>query len=317
MPDETQRFCPLCDRPFEESEAVLRCQGCGVLHHPACWVRVGGCSTQRQHDVVPAALAYTTTAVAEQAPHPGEGTRRFERPGVPALPPNEPDSGLVGTGLERPASPPPRPSWRPQPEPPSEVVDRRKSMAQLPPPPDLGGPVQHGRYAVRATAEGKPLPEIYGRHRYLRFWYFPAGALVALIVAGGVVWAAAALFGGDSDDSAPATPIPTAINTEAPPPTAPPTSEARPTVTVAGPSPTPSLTGKFRFADVVVVTGAGDCLNVRVAPGRTNDAIVCLQDGREMTVSGGPETADGLRWWKVKTTLGEGWAAEDFMTRKP
>jgi hypothetical protein len=190
-------------------------------------------------------------------------------------------------------------------------------MAQLPPPPDLGGPVQHGRYAVRATAEGKPLPEIYVRHRYLRFWYLPAGAVVVIVVATGVVWGAAKLFGGGRDEAAPAAPLPTVASTATTPPTLQPTSDARPTMTVTGPTPTPNLVGKFRFADVVVVTGAGDCLNVRVAPGRSNDAIVCLQDGREMTVSGGPESADGLRWWKVKTTLGEGWAAEDFMVKKP
>ncbi|MBN9494403.1 hypothetical protein J0H33_13825, partial [bacterium] len=40
-----QRFCPLCNRVFTAGEAVLRCEGCGIMHHPACWVTNGGCST--------------------------------------------------------------------------------------------------------------------------------------------------------------------------------------------------------------------------------------------------------------------------------
>jgi len=176
--------------------------------------------------------------------------------------------------------------------------------------------VQHGRYAVRATAEGKPLPEIYGRHRFLRLWYIPVAICLAVVVAASVIWAGGKLFGGS--DSAPAfisppTQPPATLPAQ---PVGTPTSNSKPSPTAVT-SATPSLVGKFRFADLVVVTGAGDCLNVRVAPGRTNAAIVCLQDGKEMTVSGGPEIADGFRWWKVKTTLGEGWAAEDFMTKKP
>ncbi|MGI8925336.1 MAG: SH3 domain-containing protein, partial [Tepidiformaceae bacterium] len=60
-----------------------------------------------------------------------------------------------------------------------------------------------------------------------------------------------------------------------------------------------------------------DCLNVRVAAGRTNDAIVCLNDGEVVTVSGGPVAADGFNWWQVKTALGEGWAAEEYLSKRP
>src|SRR5690349_5864478 len=71
-----QRFCPLCDRTFQEGEAVLRCEGCSVLHHPGCWVTNGGCATKNEHRVTPAAMAYTTGEVNAGAPRqPGEGTR--------------------------------------------------------------------------------------------------------------------------------------------------------------------------------------------------------------------------------------------------
>ena len=76
--------------------------------------------------------------------------------------------------------------------------------------------------------------------------------------------------------------------------------------------------GKFKAGDAVNVTGAApECLNVRVKAGTGNDAIVCVQDGTELKVTGGPETASELTWWKVQTELGEGWAAEDYLTKKP
>ena len=127
-----------------------------------------------------------------------------------------------------------------------------------------------------------------------------------------VIWIAG-LFGGDSGPS-----------------------EAQATVTVAGgqqnggaatsapagdatiaATPTAATTsGKFNVGDVLVVTGTGDCLNVRVAPGTSNNAIVCLKDAEEVTVTGGPVAAGDLQWWKVQTKLGEGWAAEDYLVKK-
>ena len=62
---------------------------------------------------------------------------------------------------------------------------------------------------------------------------------------------------------------------------------------------------------------------MRTAPGRTNEkgevnpSIVCLNDGIEVKVLAGPQAAGDLTWWKVATTLGDGWAAEDYLVRKP
>ncbi|HET7738977.1 MAG TPA: RING finger protein, partial [Tepidiformaceae bacterium] len=53
-----QRFCPLCDKVFSPGEAVLRCTGCDVLHHPGCWVTNGGCATANPHESAPVAQAY-------------------------------------------------------------------------------------------------------------------------------------------------------------------------------------------------------------------------------------------------------------------
>ena len=72
-----QRFCPLCDRPIVDGEAVLRCDGCGVLHHPSCWVKNDGCVTESEHLSNPIAQAYTPMRMTGgEAPYPGEGVRR-------------------------------------------------------------------------------------------------------------------------------------------------------------------------------------------------------------------------------------------------
>ena len=60
----------------------------------------------------------------------------------------------------------------------------------------------------------------------------------------------------------------------------------------------------------------GDCLNVRPKASRSGDPIACLPDGAQVTVTGGPEVAENFRWWRVKAAQGEGYAVEDFLTRK-
>lgn len=353
MNPQIQRFCPLCDRPFTEGEAVLRCEGCAVLHHPACWVKNDGCATQGEHTRAPQAQAYTSQRpLAHQAPHPGEGTRRMSRPGAPvptAVPPDVIDEGIVPAepvAPARPASPPPsamvteRIPVRPpvaapapppvEPEAPEPVIGEAQTL--MPPPvrrrprpepmEEFQPPRAPKRYQPPPGADGspvrKPLPKLYGTHRWLGYWYVPAGVALAVIVAAGIIWAGEKLTGGgDTADDGAEVVIP------APSPTVPATPTAA--TAVASTSPVASATARVtappgvRFAvnQVAIVTGAGDCLNVRTKAGRENDAIVCLPDGAEVTVKGGPEEAGGLRWWRVQTPLGEGWAAEDYLVPKP
>jgi hypothetical protein len=159
------------------------------------------------------------------------------------------------------------------------------------------------------------MPQIYDRPRILAYWYVPVAVLIAIVVAVGVIWTVGKLTGGDSKATTEPTPVATipagggGINT------------VQPTAAVTTPGPTASVApstgaGKFKGGDTVVVTGTGDCLNVRVKAGRENDAIVCVKDGTELLVTGGPESASDLTWWKVKTELGEGWAAEDYLVKK-
>jgi len=166
----------------------------------------------------------------------------------------------------------------------------------------------------------KPLPKVYGQHRFLAYWYVPVAALLAVGVALGVIWLVGQFTGDDGSDQAsvvlPGTATPT-LSPALASSTAAVTSTTGTTRTPAGSPTAPGPAGKFKQGDLAVVTGAGDCLNVRVAAGRQNDAIVCLPDGAEVTVTGGPENAGDLRWWKVRTPQGEGWAAEDYLVRKP
>ena len=185
-------------------------------------------------------------------------------------------------------------------------------------------PTPPRRYVPPEGEHGpKPMPKVYGRSPLLAYWYVPAAVALAVVVALGVIWASEQLFGGS--DSAPTATLAPASTAAQPTPaattptatTTPAASRATATSAVsATPTRGSGTSTKFQFGNVAVVTGAGDCLNVRTAPGRTNDAIVCLNDGEEVTVTGGPEAANDLQWWKVRTKLGEGWAAEDYLVKK-
>lgn len=306
-----QHFCPLCDRAFIEGEAVLRCDGCRLLHHPGCWVGNDGCGTvapHRSNAVAEAFGARTPISNSETTIRPGAVIGSGSPPPRPSSPravigeafDDEPAIGEPVIGAVPPRRRPPAPY----------VVDEREaSRRRYRPPGD--------------SPLSKQLPSLYGNHRWLGYWYIPAAAAVAILVAGAVIFAAEKIFGedGGSGGRPPAAVVTTAEASPA----------ANSTATRAASQPAGSATatvtgtasrgagGKFQIGEAVIVTGAGqgECLNVRTAPGRSNDSIVCVPDNTELTVRGGPENAGDLRWWRVQTLQGEGWAAEDFLARKP
>lgn len=303
---------------------MLRCEGCMVLHHPGCWVTNGGCATQSEHRIAPAAMAYS--ALERQpgapAPHPGEGTR------MAPLPSPEPDTGHgpIPFRGQRSATPPVLGDAGPElgiiggpvaggTPPASGAPMVRRTL-----PSTIGVPVSTApkryRPGMEEPAGRRKMPEIYDGHRLFRYWYVPAAILVAVAVASGVIWLGSALFGGDGDGK-PAdgqTPTPGSGSTSVATPQ--PSASASASVAPTGTPTTATGPGRFTSGETVVVTNTGDCLNVRVGAGRSNDAIVCVKDGTQMTVTGGPETAEGLTWWKVRTALGEGWAAEDYLVKQ-
>jgi hypothetical protein len=280
------------------------------MQHPGCWVTNGGCATQSEHRVAPAAMAYSALErqAGSLAPHPGEGTRTGAAPAATAPP--EPI--------------PFRPAQRPADQPTSAEADDGPVIGAVSPAPmihrtlpsTVGVPAAPRRYQPPPGDQmpRRQMPKIYDRHPIFGYWYVPAAILVAIFVAWSVIWVGGKLFGDDSAPADSATPAPTQPSggqaTQEP---------ATPAPTTAGSQQTPLPStgpGKFKGGDVLIVTGTGDCLNVRVKAGRENDAIVCVKDGTELRVTGGPETASELTWWKVQTELGEGWAAEDYLVKK-
>lgn len=66
------------------------------------------------------------------------------------------------------------------------------------------------------------------------------------------------------------------------------------------------------LSGTVVISGTGDCLNVRSAPGLGGRIVACLPDGTRGTIVDGPETASGMQWYRLS---GRGWVAGDYLRR--
>ena len=291
------------------------------MHHPGCWVTNGGCATETEHRISPAAMAYSAVERPAGAPaaHPGEGTRTASMAAATA---GAPDPIPFRPAAQHRATEAPAPgedggddgpviggATGPQPmihrTLPSTVGVPSSAPRRYQPPP--------GDHMPR-----RQMPKIYDRHPIFGYWYVPAAILVAIIVAFGVVWTVGQ-FTGDDDPQQTGNQTPAATTAGGAATTPQPTTGAATPTAGTGQTAIPSTgPGKFKGGDAVIVTGAApECLNVRVKAGRENDAIVCVQDGTELRVTGGPETASELTWWKVRTELGEGWAAEDYLSLKP
>jgi len=309
---EQQRFCPTCNRAFDDGEAVLRCAGCAVLQHPGCWVRKAGCATPGEHNAAPQAVAYVAVrSEAATVPHPGEGIRIRSSRVVGGAP------GPEIAADENAGSVIPMRRTTPQAETGYGTPNVQRPARQIPPlesvraAADERGPK---RRAARAPVEPQGrLPRIYGQHHLVRGGQYLVAALIAVAVAVAVIWAGAQVVGGDDDEDVGVQPLderPAGVATAA----GTPATLSQPT-TAAGTPAAAATTGgaTLGIGAVAVVTNTGDCLNVRTAPGTANPAIVCLKDGSEVTVTGGPEDVAQLRWWKVRTGSGEGWAAGDYL----
>lgn len=56
-----------------------------------------------------------------------------------------------------------------------------------------------------------------------------------------------------------------------------------------------------------------DGVNLRAEPTTASAVVQVLSAGTVVTITGGPETADGYTWWSIQLEDGtEGWIAEDF-----
>lgn len=269
-----------------------------------------GCATSEPHQSLPQAIAYGASErrPGEPAPHSAEGTRiaspRYETHPVPT-------PAAAANANEAPLP-------EPNPEPLIGTPFVRRQLPDEVVPPVGSGPRRYRPPRDEALPR-KPLPRIYGRHRYLGYWYVPFAVALAIGTAFAIIWAAERLT---RDQSASPAPSPTSSTQTTPnaTATAPAFSTPAPSPTVRLPTPSATASdapGKFNAGQRLTVASTGDCLNVRTKPGTENDAIVCLQDGAEVRVTGGPQQAGNYTWWKIQTPLGEGWAVEDYLNPAP
>lgn len=111
------------------------------------------------------------------------------------------------------------------------------------------------------------------------------------------------------------------------------TPRANLTVLAAGSIPTPDLSlltmtptatipssevvdgiSSQKFVKIQGTGGAG--LRIRSEPGINSEVIFLANESEVFLVIGGPETVDGLLWWKLATPYDEnrqGWAAADYL----
>ena len=76
----------------------------------------------------------------------------------------------------------------------------------------------------------------------------------------------------------------------------------------------PGVSATFGLGETVVING--DELNLRDAPSLTGEVVAQLALGTEVTITGGPLTADGYNWYQIGLagTDGDGWVAGEFLT---
>jgi hypothetical protein len=101
-------------------------------------------------------------------------------------------------------------------------------------------------------------------------------------------------------------------------PTPPPTWTALPTLTPTStslPTSTATPVPMVLPGGQAMVGGAGaQQLRLRAGPGLNHETLRILEDGTQLKILEGPESAGGHEWWKVQTEDGqEGWTAGDWL----
>jgi hypothetical protein len=94
-----------------------------------------------------------------------------------------------------------------------------------------------------------------------------------------------------------------------------------PTATMELPISTPESTPSGTIIEpgvTVVVEGTqGAGLRVRAEPSTDGRLVTAVREGTTLTVTDGPEEADGYVWWKVRAPDGkEGWGAANWLVLK-
>lgn len=93
-------------------------------------------------------------------------------------------------------------------------------------------------------------------------------------------------------------------------PTRTPRPTPRPTLTPLPPTPEPVL----QADSFAVITGTdGAPLRARAEPGTDAAIQTRFREGQNVRILEGPQTADGLEWWKIEADGTNGWAAAPFL----
>lgn len=167
------------------------------------------------------------------------------------------------------------------------------------------GPTINRPFRVEARQSGAPTPATTDGQLIvkppLEPYKIPVLAVLALLVLGGIVFAALQIFSGGGDNKAKPAETPTAAASAA--------------VTAAAATPTP--TGLYVGGNGIIVNSDPvpsntNCLAVRTSATRNGDNISGrLCSGEKVAIKGGPTNADGFVWWQIQSASGlSGWAAE-------
>lgn len=184
-------------------------------------------------------------------------------------------------------------------------ADKRVALVAKPKAKKNFGPTVNRPFRVEARQSGTQQPVTTAGQLVvkppLEPYKIPVLAVLALLVLGGLGFAALQLLGGS--DSKKATPEPTATTAAA--------------ASATAPAATPTPTGLHVGGNGVIVNSDPvpsntNCLAVRTSATRNGDNISGrLCSGEKVAIKGGPTTADGFTWWQIQSSSGlSGWAAE-------
>lgn len=75
---------------------------------------------------------------------------------------------------------------------------------------------------------------------------------------------------------------------------------------------TPPPTAKFAINDLARVTAT---LNLRSSPSTSASVVAVLPTNTSAQILAGPRSANGYTWWQIRTSLGTGWAVENWLVK--
>lgn len=167
------------------------------------------------------------------------------------------------------------------------------------------GPTINRPFRVEARQAGTPTPSTTDGQLIvkppLEPYKIPVLAVLALLVLGGIVFAALQIFSGGGGTKAKPEETPTAAASAA--------------VTTAAATATP--TGLYVGGNGIIVNSDPvpnntNCLAVRTSASRNGDNISGrLCSGEKVAIKGGPTSAEGFTWWQISSASGlSGFAAE-------